>query len=150
MFIPCNEAACYWAAWVCNMQVPNAHINGITTEMVHDASLHTFRLAPSVSSLHSIEENLLYSAAGPAMLLVHLMGIWTGVLQGGCAAFIDFINYHCPTEDFVPVLIAHNGKTFDIPFLDMEFACAGMQIPAKWHYMDTLSMARSVINQDAS
>ena len=62
--------------------------------------------------------------------------------------FIDFIDYHCPTEDIVPVLIAHNGKTFDIPFLDMEFARAGMQIPAKWYYMDTLFMARSVINQD--
>ncbi|CAL8466793.1 g6329 [Coccomyxa elongata] len=91
-------------------KVPNSDVHGITTEMVHDASLPTSREA---------------------------------VQQ-----FMDFINHHCPTKDIVPVLIAHNGRTFDIPFLAMEFARGGMQIPANWYFMDTLLVARRVINQD--
>lgn len=62
--------------------------------------------------------------------------------------FMDFVNHHCPTKDIVPVLIAHNGRTFDIPFLAMEFDRGGMQIPANWYFMDTLWVARRVINQD--
>ncbi|EIE26488.1 P-loop containing nucleoside triphosphate hydrolase protein [Coccomyxa subellipsoidea C-169] len=62
--------------------------------------------------------------------------------------FMDFIDSHCASEDTVPVLIAHNGRRFDIPFLAMEFAREGFKIPANWHFMDTLMVAQKVIDRD--
>lgn len=62
--------------------------------------------------------------------------------------FMDFIDSHCTSEDTVPVLIAHNGRRFDIPFLAMEFAREGFKIPANWHFMDTLMVAQKVIDRD--
>lgn len=62
--------------------------------------------------------------------------------------FMDFVDSHCSSEDIVPVLIAHNGKSFDIPFLALEFAREGFQIPPNWHFLDTLLVARRVINKE--
>lgn len=39
------------------------------------------------------------------------------------------------------VLVAHNGDTFDIPFLDFEFKTAGLQLP-KYPSVDTLKWSR--------
>ena len=61
---------------------------------------------------------------------------------------MNFVDSHCTSEDSVPVLIAHNGKSFDIPFLALEFAREGFQIPANWHFLDTLLVARRAISKD--
>lgn len=65
--------------------------------------------------------------------------------------FIDFVARHCPADDVVPVLIAHNGRSFDVPWLAAEFARSGLEVPAKWHYLDTFLLAkRALSGQQAS
>lgn len=44
-----------------------------------------------------------------------------------------------------PVLwIAHNARTFDVPFLKNEFSRCGEEIPSDWLFLDTLTLAREV------
>ena len=66
--------------------------------------------------------------------------------------FLGFVARHCPAEDgVVPVLIAHNGRSFDVPWLAAEFARAGLEVPASWHYLDTFLLAkRALAGQQAT
>ncbi len=50
-------------------------------------------------------------------------------------AFLEFCE-----EDVV--LIAHNGESFDMPFMRAEFSRAGVVMPASWKSLDTLKWAR--------
>jgi DNA polymerase III alpha subunit (gram-positive type) len=61
---------------------------------------------------------------------------------------LDFVAQHCPSEDAAPVLIAHNGKRFDVPFLAMEFKRVGLVMPTNWYFLDTLYLARNLISKD--
>ncbi|KAL7120021.1 hypothetical protein ACP275_02G097700 [Erythranthe tilingii] len=45
----------------------------------------------------------------------------------------------------VVVLVSHNGRTFDVPFLKNEFSRCSFQIPQDWLFADTLPLARSVM-----
>lgn len=45
----------------------------------------------------------------------------------------------------VVVLVSHNGKTFDVPFLKNEFSRCSYEIPSDWLFADTLPMARLVM-----
>lgn len=63
--------------------------------------------------------------------------------------FIEFVTRHCPSDDIVPVLIAHNGKDFDVPLLANVFKREGLQMPPTWHFMDTLPVARRAISRDS-
>ncbi|MGR3951739.1 MAG: exonuclease domain-containing protein [Chlamydia sp.] len=40
------------------------------------------------------------------------------------------------------VLIAHNGETFDIPFLSAEFTRHNLTLPENWAFIDSLKWAR--------
>lgn len=48
-------------------------------------------------------------------------------------------------EGGVPVLIAHNGKSFDFKFVCMELQRYDMQLPGDWCYLDTLTLAKQVL-----
>ena len=66
--------------------------------------------------------------------------------------FLGFVARHCPEgDDVVPVLIAHNGRSFDVPWLAAEFARSGLELPASWHYLDTFLLAkRALAGQQAT
>ncbi|GKU85387.1 hypothetical protein SLEP1_g66 [Rubroshorea leprosula] len=42
----------------------------------------------------------------------------------------------------IALFVAHNGRTFDIPFLCKEFSRCSMNIPSDWQFLDTLPLAR--------
>lgn len=45
----------------------------------------------------------------------------------------------------VVILVSHNGKTFDVPFLKREFARCSYEIPEDWLFADTIPLARAVM-----
>ncbi|KDP23420.1 hypothetical protein JCGZ_23253 [Jatropha curcas] len=40
------------------------------------------------------------------------------------------------------LLVAHNGRTFDVPFLTQEFNRHGFDIPSNWLFLDTMPLVR--------
>ncbi|EFJ29104.1 hypothetical protein SELMODRAFT_440920 [Selaginella moellendorffii] len=40
------------------------------------------------------------------------------------------------------ILVAHNGKRFDVPFLLKEFQSCGIQVPEWWLFLDSMPLAR--------
>nr|XP_043621179.1 exonuclease DPD1, chloroplastic/mitochondrial [Erigeron canadensis] len=48
------------------------------------------------------------------------------------------------------ILTAHNGKSFDVPFLINEFNRCGYEIPPDWLFMDTMSLARDLIKAEGT
>ncbi|EPS62353.1 hypothetical protein M569_12439, partial [Genlisea aurea] len=40
------------------------------------------------------------------------------------------------------ILISHNGRTFDVPFLKKEFSRCSHEIPPYWLFVDTVPLAR--------
>lgn len=50
----------------------------------------------------------------------------------------------------VVVLVSHNGKSFDVPFLKKEFSRCSYEIPPDWLFADTLPLARLVVKAKGS
>ncbi|KAG6434268.1 hypothetical protein SASPL_105892 [Salvia splendens] len=50
----------------------------------------------------------------------------------------------------VVVLVSHNGKSFDVPFLKSEFSRCSYEIPPDWLFADTLPLARLVVKNKGS
>ncbi|XP_076906097.1 exonuclease DPD1, chloroplastic/mitochondrial-like [Bidens hawaiensis] len=42
------------------------------------------------------------------------------------------------------LLVSHNAKSFDVPFLMHEFNRCSYEIPSDWRFMDSLSLAREI------
>lgn len=50
-----------------------------------------------------------------------------------------------------PVLwVAHNGRSFDVPFLIFEFQRCKVEIPGDWLFVDTLPIARQLVDSNGS
>uniref|UniRef100_A0ACD5XKP7 Uncharacterized protein n=1 Tax=Avena sativa TaxID=4498 RepID=A0ACD5XKP7_AVESA len=48
-----------------------------------------------------------------------------------------------------PVMwVAHNGKTFDVPFLIFEFERCKQEMPGDWLFVDTLPIARQLVESN--
>ncbi|XP_073143886.1 exonuclease DPD1, chloroplastic/mitochondrial isoform X1 [Henckelia pumila] len=50
----------------------------------------------------------------------------------------------------VVLFIAHNGRTFDVPFLKNEFSRSSHEIPKDWLFADTLPLARALMKSKES
>ncbi|KAJ7545207.1 hypothetical protein O6H91_09G110700 [Diphasiastrum complanatum] len=48
------------------------------------------------------------------------------------------------------ILVAHNGKRFDVPFIMKEFHDCSMEVPSWWYFVDSLSLAREVMKANGS
>lgn len=48
------------------------------------------------------------------------------------------------------VLVAHNARTFDVPFLKREFSRCSYEIPSDWLFIDTLPLARALMKSKGS
>ena len=50
-----------------------------------------------------------------------------------------------------PVIwLAHNGKTFDFPFLIREMKRCGFDIPDRWRFFDTLTLSRRLVDSNGT
>lgn len=59
---------------------------------------------------------------------------------------LDFVRQECSgPEGGIPVLIAHNGKTFDYKFLDQECKRWNFQLPKDWQWMDSFLLAKDCV-----
>lgn len=56
---------------------------------------------------------------------------------------LQYIRSRLRPNGFV-VLIAHNGRIFDVPFLSHEFSRCSYKFPSNIVYLDTISMARDI------
>jgi len=53
--------------------------------------------------------------------------------------------------DGKPILwIAHNGRSFDVPFLFFEFRRCKVEMPGDWLFVDTLPIARQLVDSKGS
>lgn len=53
--------------------------------------------------------------------------------------------------DGCPVLlVAHNGRSFDVPFIINEFRRCSVEVPPDWLYLDTLPLARQLVKPDGT
>ena len=43
------------------------------------------------------------------------------------------------------VLVAHNGRGFDVPFLVHEFRRNDFEIPSNWYFLDTIPLSAQVM-----
>ena len=50
----------------------------------------------------------------------------------------------------IVLLVAHNGRSFDVPFLINEFSRCGIEIPENWRFLDTLPLVRELIKSSGS
>ncbi|XP_075492706.1 exonuclease DPD1, chloroplastic/mitochondrial isoform X2 [Primulina tabacum] len=50
----------------------------------------------------------------------------------------------------VVLFVAHNGRTFDVPFLKNEFSRSSYEIPEDWLFADTLPLARALMKSKGS
>ncbi|KAK9069653.1 hypothetical protein SSX86_011557 [Deinandra increscens subsp. villosa] len=48
------------------------------------------------------------------------------------------------------LLVAHNAKTFDVPFLISEFNRSSYEIPSDWYFVDSMSPARDLMKLEGS
>ncbi|KAI3676657.1 hypothetical protein L1987_86269 [Smallanthus sonchifolius] len=48
------------------------------------------------------------------------------------------------------LLVSHNCKSFDFPFLVNEFRRCSYEIPSDWHFLDSMSLARAVKKAEGS
>ncbi|KAG6501700.1 hypothetical protein ZIOFF_041583 [Zingiber officinale] len=46
------------------------------------------------------------------------------------------------------ILVAHNARQFDVPFITNEFQRCSMDIPEDWGFLDTLPLARQLVMPD--
>lgn len=46
--------------------------------------------------------------------------------------------------------VAHNARTFDVPFLSREFSRCSIEIPSDWLFLDTLPLAREYMKATGS
>ncbi len=59
---------------------------------------------------------------------------------------LEFVRQECSgPEGGIPVLIAHNGKTFDYKFLDKECKRWNFQLPQGWQWMDSWLLAKDCV-----
>ncbi|CAL4930597.1 unnamed protein product [Urochloa decumbens] len=53
--------------------------------------------------------------------------------------------------DGKPILwVAHNGRSFDVPFLFFEFRRCKVELPGDWLFVDTLPIARQLVDSKGS
>lgn len=61
-------------------------------------------------------------------------------------AFMEFVGSHTAPGE-TPVLVAHNGWSFDLPILLAECREAGRPLPTSWLHADSLVLARVLLSQ---
>ncbi|KAJ0980615.1 hypothetical protein J5N97_008870 [Dioscorea zingiberensis] len=63
--------------------------------------------------------------------------------------FLKFVNDRRMDRKQV-LLVAHNARKFDVPFLVKEFQRYSMEVPSNWLFLDTLPLAQKLVKQDGN
>ncbi|CAN8265285.1 unnamed protein product [Cochlearia groenlandica] len=58
--------------------------------------------------------------------------------------FLQYVKSRQKRGGYV-MIVAHNGKTFDFPFLVKEFNRCSYEVPHNWLFLDTLPLARETV-----
>lgn len=61
-------------------------------------------------------------------------------------AFIDFVEGRRKGNADV-ILIAHNGRRFDVPFIMKECHRCSMEIPSHWYFVDSMDIAKTMLKK---
>lgn len=61
-------------------------------------------------------------------------------------AFIDFVEGRRKGDEEV-ILVAHNGRRFDVPFIMKECYECSMEIPSHWYFLDTIDLAKTMLKK---
>ncbi|XP_024402182.1 uncharacterized protein [Physcomitrium patens] len=67
---------------------------------------------------------------------------WTEVMT----AFVDFVESRRIGNSDV-ILVAHNGRRFDVPFIMKECYECSMEIPSHWYFIDTIDLAKAMLKK---
>ena len=71
-----------------------------------------------------------------------IIGSWTEVMT----AFIDFVEGR--RKGFEPViLVAHNARRFDVPFIMKESRACSIDVPSHWYFVDTIDLAKTMLKK---
>lgn len=57
---------------------------------------------------------------------------------------LQFIKSRQKPDGYV-LLVAHNARTFDVPFLLKEFSRCSVDIPLNWLFFDNILLARQLM-----
>ena len=107
---------------------------------VEITTLLMFKTVPAtrfpLPQLHSL------SAGWPSFTASHVYPVCRVVLS----RFLEFIQQECSgPEGGIPVLVAHNGKSFDNRFLSQECNRWRVPIPGDWQWMDSYLLAKECV-----
>ncbi|KAL0558300.1 hypothetical protein IC582_002856 [Cucumis melo] len=83
------------------------------------------------SSIHGITNNMVASCGVPRM-------------QELIPIILQFVKSRQKPGGYV-LLVAHNARTFDVPFLLHEFSRYSIDIPQDWLFLDTMTLARQLM-----
>lgn len=61
-------------------------------------------------------------------------------------AFVDFVESRRKGDENV-ILVAHNGRRFDVPFIMKECYECSMEIPSHWYFLDTIDLAKTMLKK---
>ncbi|KAM0948489.1 putative DNA-directed DNA polymerase [Dioscorea sansibarensis] len=61
--------------------------------------------------------------------------------------WIEFVS-NCRRDRNGVLLVAHNGRRFDVPFMINEFQRYSKEVPSDWLFLDTLTLAQKLVNQN--
>mmetsp|Transcript_14679 Transcript_14679/g.37703 ORF Transcript_14679/g.37703 Transcript_14679/m.37703 type:complete len:544 (-) Transcript_14679:2105-3736(-) len=102
------------------------------TESTFDrlVSIEDAKLRTVITEVTGITDNMLQQEGVP--------------LPEALSAFIDFVSAQCP-HGSAPMLVAHNGKSFDFRFLAAQMRIADVAMPPHWLGLDSLHLVRSCV-----
>ncbi|KZV43659.1 hypothetical protein F511_00210 [Dorcoceras hygrometricum] len=147
-------------------EVTNARFHGISTHMVKRSNvpryfisrlLHKWLMFPFVIYDQELTSKHYYYIAKFVMtvslamhnsdLAIHFLSLfWMKDL-------IPIILQYVKSRQIpggVVLFVAHNGRTFDVPFLKNEFSRSSFEIPEDWLFTDTLPLARALMKSKGS
>ncbi|KAJ8447803.1 hypothetical protein Cgig2_015166 [Carnegiea gigantea] len=100
------------------------------------------------------ERSTFYSLVNPGCPVTnsHIHGITSNMvtrpgvprMQGMIPKLLQFVKSREKAGGYV-VLVAHNARRFDVPFLENEFKRCSTPIPSNWLFLDTLPLARQAM-----
>lgn len=94
------------------------------------------------------------SLLGKPASFFHFLTVFCTLFQFGCDRFkelVPILLHYVQSRQMAgkPVLwVAHNGRRFDVPFFIKEFQRCSEEIPSDWLFVDTLPLARQLVNPD--
>ncbi|KAK3198334.1 hypothetical protein Dsin_021749 [Dipteronia sinensis] len=121
--------------------VPNTYIHGISTNMVcrpdvpRSLTVSSFDTEIGLECLSSFDIEI---GLESILRMVDLIPI-----------LLQYVKSRQKPGGYV-MLVAHNSRNFDVPFLIEEFARHSYEVPPSWLFVDTLALAQEIKKSEGS